>query len=119
MAMAFCCNQMQLWRESDQNCVRMQFSTKNENQTLSGEAKLLLGFHWFLSLTPGKSSTDTLTHLFESITHRGNKANLIEYQVHEQNTNLSQNVFSALFLLMTITTNLVFKGYGKSTNYST
>ena len=28
MTMAFCCNQMQLWREADQNCVRMQFWTK-------------------------------------------------------------------------------------------
>ena len=28
MTMAFCCNQMQLWRESDQNWVRMQFWTK-------------------------------------------------------------------------------------------
>ena len=48
MTMAFCCNQMQLWRESDQNCVRMQFWTKMKSRPYQEKPNSC----WFLSRGP-------------------------------------------------------------------
>ena len=87
MTMAFCCNQMQLWRESDQNCVRMQFWTKMKSRPYQEKPNPCWVFTGFSPKGPHPCNICFDERYLWKHIQRRKQNQLTEYQVRLSNSN--------------------------------
>ena len=106
MTMASCCNQMQLWREADQNCVRMQFWTKMKTRPHKEKPNscwVFTGFSPSLWKKPAQQPNRCFDRYVWKYYQGGKHKQLTEYQVHLSYSYRLTSIctFSAFLLLVT------------------